>query len=103
MASGCVFPFITNLGKGPKTGFVPDPAVPKNKTLSVSGSNRSPGSTTMIGPYRPLPICIASLKCVWYMNEPARGGVQRTVSESPGAMAGRIDLPDPLHPGTPSG
>ena len=29
--------------------------------------------------------------------------VQRTVSESCGTMGGRMFLPDPLHPGTPSG
>jgi hypothetical protein len=33
------------------------------------------------------------------MNDPARGGVQRTVSESPGAIEGRMVFPDPLLPG----
>src|SRR6186713_2362864 len=98
IASGCVLPFITKLGNGPNTTFVGEPATPKNRILSVSRSKRSPGSTTMIGPYKPLPICCASLKCEWYMNEPARGGVHRTVSESRGAIDGRMFLPDPLHP-----
>src|SRR6187455_2096381 len=101
--AGCALPLSSAPGNGPLITFVVGPASLNNITRSVSASYRVPGSTTTIDPYSPDAICPNSSKCEWYMNVPARGGVNRTVSESLGGIAGSSDVSDPLHPGTPSG